>query len=432
MIDVLVLDKNLNVAGIVDSYKSLIWANRYNDIGDCELYLDASMEYIDLLRDGYYLYRKDDEMICQIRKIEIDTSEINGNFLIVSGVDAKAFFDMRIVWEMATCNGKVEDFIRSMIEKSCTRPSNTARTMRKENGVALFHLGAKAGFTEVTNEQVSYKNVGEKIREYCKSYKWGYKVTLDQDSKSLYFYLYKGRDLSDNVIFSDQFENLSSTKYVDDKSNMGNVALVGGSGEGADRLKETYGVASSLERFEKFIDAKDIAKVITWEELTNAYPLIADGGEGYLDGLNYKMRTIDIQVFTAAQLSWLQTNYSGGTLVTVDGQQYWRVSDIRIAAVASSTPDNSTQCTLLTVIYKMYLLQRGYEKMADYGEMVAFEGSVIPDVTFVYKEDYTLGDIVRVKNEFGITASARIVEVVEVMDDTGYSVQPKFEYTEVL
>ena len=144
------------------------------------------------------------------------------------------------------------------------------------------------------------------------------------------------------------------------------------------------------------------------------------------------MRTIDIQIFDSAQAHWLATNYPSGTLVTVDGQEYWRVADIRIASVTTSTPDNTTPATLLNVIYYMYLLNRGQEKLADFGELVTFEGSVVPDVTFVYKKDYNLGDVVTVENEFGITAEARIVEVVEVMDDTGYSVQPKFEYTEVL
>ena len=50
-------------------------------------------------------------------------------------------------------------------------------------------------------------------------------------------------------------------------------------------------------------------------------------------------------------------------------------------------------------------------------------------MTFVYKTDYNLGDVVTVENEYGISVGARIVEVVEVDDDNGYSVQPKFENT---
>jgi hypothetical protein len=76
----------------------------------------------------------------------------------------------------------------------------------------------------------------------------------------------------------------------------------------------------------------------------------------------------------------------------------------------------------------VYLLNRGYEKLADYGERITFAGTVEPDVTFEYKKDYFLGDIVTVQNSYGITVPVRIVEIIEVNDDNGYSLQPKFEY----
>ena len=64
----------------------------------------------------------------------------------------------------------------------------------------------------------------------------------------------------------------------------------------------------------------------------------------------------------------------------------------------------------------------------DYGEKITFAGTVEPDVTFEYKTDYFLGDIVTVQNSYGVTVPVRIVEIIEVNDDNGYSLQPKFEY----
>ena len=66
--------------------------------------------------------------------------------------------------------------------------------------------------------------------------------------------------------------------------------------------------------------------------------------------------------------------------------------------------------------------------MAEYGSLTSFEGTIEPNTTFVFKQDYFLGDIVTVENEYGISVEARIVEVVEVSDDNGYYVEPKFEY----
>ena len=430
MIDIYVLDKNLSLVGIVDAYKSLIWANRYSEVGDCELYLEASQENINLLRDGYYLIRSDDEMVCQIRKIEIDTSADEGNYLIVTGTDTKAFLDQRVIWSMMTCTGNVEDFIRSIVQNSSCTPALSGRQFQKANGQQLIFLGDKANFSEVTTEQVSYKNVGEKIREYCETYKWGYRFVLS--NCTLWFQLYKGTDRSNEVIFSDDYENLSSTKYVDDKTNMGNVAIVAGAGEGSARARNVYGYAESVDRYEKFVDAKDIARQISWSELTAIYPTTDSGGQGYLSGYTYKLNYLNVQIVDSDQLTWLQTNFPTGQIVTIDGNQFYQVYNEVIATLQTTTPDDDSPVTLQDLVYSVYLLNRGAENLAEFGEVKTFEGSVIPDVTFTYKKDYFLGDIVSVENEYGIQANARIVEVVEVMDENGYSVEPKFSNMEVV
>lgn len=431
MIDIYVLDKDLDAIGIIDAYKSLIWANRYYAVGDCELYLEASDANIELLQNGNYLIRSDDNMVCRINRIEVDTSSSEGNYLIVNGTDTKSFLDQRIVWSTMTCDGSVENFARSLVNSTLITPSLSARRLQKSDGTALLQLGTAVGFTEVTTEQVTYKNVGEKIREYCKTYEWGYRVVMD--SGRLWFQLYKGTDRSNEVFFSDDYENLSSTKYVNDKTNMGNIALVAGEGEGPARSKNVYGYAEGIDRYEQFVDAKDIAKSITWEELTAIYPTTDQGGQGYISGSSstgytYNMNYINIQVLDSDQLTWLQTNYPSGQIVTIDGNQYYQVYNEAIADIPTNSPEDDTTVTLRALIYSVYLLTRGAEQLSAFGETESFEGSVIPNITFVYKQDYFLGDIVSVENEYGLSANARIVEVVEVVDENGYSMEPNFEY----
>ena len=434
--DVYVLDKNLQPIGLFDTYRSLIWANRYNKVGDCELYVDASVENFQLLSMGNYLTRFDseDSMTCRIKKIELDTDAEAGNYLIVTGTDSKSMLDQRIVWSMMNADGNTENFIRSMVNLTCINPALPARKMLKPNGNLLIQLGNLAGFTEVTTEQVTYKNVGEKIRDYCQTNKWGYRCVLSNGA--LWFQLYAGTDRSGEVIFSDQYENLSSTKYVDDATNMGNVALVAGSGEGSDRSQNVSGYAEGVDRYEIFVDAKDIAQNITWEELTDMYPTTDSGGQGYIasqgDGYVYKMNYLNVQIVDPDQLAQLKINYPTGQEITIDGEAYYQVYNAIIANLPSDAPEDGDSVELWAIVYEVYLLNRGYEKLAEYGEKVSFEGSIIPDVTFVYKQDYFLGDIVSVENEYGIQADARIIEIVEVNDENGYSVEPKFEYVDTL
>ena len=46
-------------------------------------------------------------------------------------------------------------------------------------------------------------------------------------------------------------------------------------------------------------------------------------------------------------------------------------------------------------------------------------------------EDYTLGDIVTVENEYGIRKNARVAAIMETWDDEGYTAVPTFENVEV-
>ena len=428
--DIYVLDGNLSLIYIIDTYKSCIWANRYYAVGDCEVYLPARPELMGILVKGNYLVRTDDDMVCRIKRIELDTDSENGDYLIVTGKDSKDLCDQRIIWTTMTCNGNLETFIRTLVNTSLINPSMPARKVLKPDTTPLLSLGTAAGFTDVLSEQVSYKGLGEKIREYCQKYGWGYKVVLS--GSSLQWVLYKGTDRTDSVFFSDDYENLITTSYVDDVQNMGNVSLVGGEGEGSARSMSTSGYAESTDRYEIFVDAKDITHIVSWSDLTTTYPLESAGGQGYIvtsgDKYYYNLRKLDIQIVDADQLAKLQAQYPSGTVVTVDGVQYYRITNVTIADLPSQSPENTDNVTLMDVIYSVYLLNRGYERLAEYGEKITFAGTVEPDVTFEYKKDYYLGDIVTVQNSYGITVPVRIVEIIEVNDDNGYSLQPKFEY----
>ena len=430
MIEIYVLDGDLNQIGIIDTYVSLLWVNRYKSEGDCELYVEATNELLSLLKKGNYLSRADDDMVCRIERIELDTDAENGNYLIVTGYDVKKILDQRIIWSQSNVDGNVEDYIRNIVYKSVVNPNLSARAITNASGRQNFFLGDKANFTEVTTQQASYQKVSEKIKEFCTSYEWGYKVIVDIGN--FYFILYKGTDRSDSVIFADEFENLISTKYTEDSSHLANVALVAGEGEGSSRSRNVSGYAEGLNRNEIYVDARDISRIITYGDLIEMYPLASSGGQGYIDTVGgvvgYYMGYINIPIVDDNQLEWLQLNYPNGTVITISGQRYYQTYDALIADLESATPQSGDNVSLRDIIYSVYLLNRGYEKLAEYGFVATYEGSVEPNITFKYKQDYFLGDKVSVRNEFGIEGRARIVEVMEVCDDNGYRVEPRFEY----
>ena len=55
-----------------------------------------------------------------------------------------------------------------------------------------------------------------------------------------------------------------------------------------------------------------------------------------------------------------------------------------------------------------------------------FEGEIAPDVNYKYREDYDIGDKIRIKTDIGIQKDVRILEAVETFDSDGYNIEVKF------
>lgn len=55
-----------------------------------------------------------------------------------------------------------------------------------------------------------------------------------------------------------------------------------------------------------------------------------------------------------------------------------------------------------------------------------FEGEIAPDVNYTYREDYDVGDKIRIKTDIGIQKDVRILEAVETFDSDGYNIEVKF------
>lgn len=447
-----VLNKNLEKIAIIDIYQSVIWANRYNDLGDCELHVKPTVENLQLYQIGYYLARHDDDMVCRINKIEIDTNVQTGNTLIVRGVDVKSFLDQRIVWNTYNANTTTEAFLRELVYSSMVSSNiPVERVMTKQNGTALIELDTIAGFADTIKEQVSYKNVGEKVREICKEKKWGYYIKLGTASQGtprtvFKFGLYAGTDKTDSVIFSPMFDNLKESKYILDASRIGNTSLIGGQGNGTERIMTDVGAdqnpnsyKTGVDRYEVFIDAKDIPTTITWGELIAAYPQGTGGNTGYISYKEgqyyYRMHLLSIPVYSDTQANALHSEYPNGDfthnrkIFTVDEAGQIGTGAI-IADLPSGNPQSTDSVTLRDGLYDLYLINRALEKMAETTVTTSFDGSIIPNVNYTYRIDYNLGDIVTVKNEFGISKAVRIIEALESESPTGNVLEIKYETRE--
>ena len=355
------LDWNLNILKMIESYMSVIWAERFYTSGDFELYLPDTRENSEMFQitDGHamYLMRLDDPTkVGIIENIKhLDKAE-EGKMLLVSGHTDDYFLHYRLILEQVTYTGNVEQAIRHMITNAfiASELGFSLRTSDK------FLLGPTIGLTDDISVQYQGQYIDEELAKLCQQYEFGYQTTYDKDTKKFTFNLIQSTDRSMDqtavtpVIFSGFMNNVSSQES--EKHLPINAAYAYGQGNGAFKFSNGYTdpslINNGLERREGYVDAEDISNQ-------------ADA----LLGVNYAA------ILTRQAQAAVDRSKNGSDTATAD---------------------------------------------------------VLPDVTYKYGVDYNLGDIVQVivndANGIG-TASykQRIIEVIEAVDETGYTCIPTFE-----
>ena len=95
-----------------------------------------------------------------------------------------------------------------------------------------------------------------------------------------------------------------------------------------------------------------------------------------------------------------------------------------------SVSSNGEIITLET--YTQMLESYGNEQLAAIQKTQSFEGEIEPNGIYRLNVDYFLGDIVEVRNEKGVSATPRIIEIIYSEDANGVSVVPTFSEWEVI
>lgn len=99
----------------------------------------------------------------------------------------------------------------------------------------------------------------------------------------------------------------------------------------------------------------------------------------------------------------------------------WQRRELMVDARDISSKDMTTEQ------YQSALIQRGNEKLAEYGIVECLEATTLPYVNFAYKTDYDLGDIVTVrKKAWGLEMDKRITEIQEIYENGSFSIVPTF------
>lgn len=254
------LNTSLDAVSIVDDYESVIWTDRYQEYGDFEIYTPVTPDVLDMFKQDYYLLNRDSEHVMIIEKLLIKTDVELGNHITVTGRSLESILMRRIVWKQRILSGNLQNGIKTLLNENVISPSDSDRKIDN----FIFEESTDERITKLTiDTQYTGDELYDVIVKLCKENDIGFKITLN-DNKQFVFKLYMGTDRSYEqtetpyVMFSPNFENIVNSNYIESKSALKNVTLIGGEGEGSARRYTTVGSAKGLDRRELFTDARDI------------------------------------------------------------------------------------------------------------------------------------------------------------------------------
>lgn len=264
-----------NIVGIIDTAISIIWRSVFFGVGDFEIHAKATPELLTLLQAGRYITRPDNDEVGIIENIYIPADVENGTTITASGRFVKSILDRRIIYNL-TGNSNKATVLRGNVERAVrevVKNNAIACEFDSRRNIPVLALGdlANIPFTIIDDngadaeKQVTNENLLTYTDGVLTEYGIAAKCIL---RNGIFLYtVYGGADRSVGnvgnapVIFSTEFDNLTSSEYTYDGTTEKNVALIGGEGEGVERFYSLIAHSENgLQRRETFIDAKGISK----------------------------------------------------------------------------------------------------------------------------------------------------------------------------
>lgn len=347
----LIMNENFETIGVLDTFESLIWTDRFSAYGDFEIYTSANKSIIDIAKPNYYLWSESSEHSMIIEDLNLEASVEFGNHYTVTGRSLESILTRRIVWKQTVLDGYLEGQIKKLLNENVIAPSDQNRKIPN-----FVFEESEDPFIEALQIQSQFTGdvVYDAIKKICDTVNIGFKITFN-DQNQFVFKLYSGSDRSYDqisnpyVVFSPNFENIINSNYTESYRALATVGLVAGEGEGSARKTAVVGdnTSSGMNRRETFIDARDISSQVDGGTLTNAQ-------------------------------------------------------------------------------YNSMLVSRGNERMTENTVVKAFDGEVETTKLYHYGEDFFMGDIVQLENEYGSNSKVRITEYIYSENKEGYSAYPTF------
>lgn len=252
--EIYILDRNLNIVGVISTYDSILWTEKVHEPGNIKAVFVFTDKMNRILQRGYLLYKTDELQPAVITRKTLKLNKYGQQTITIQGYMVTRYFRQRIIWKKMIMKGTPEQLMRQMVQEQIIAPEDETRK------IPLIELGDLQNFDmDEVEKQITYDNLQEALTDMSKTTELGYRLRLDYARKKLVFEVYRGTNRTQGTehpcIFTRKFKNVFTQEYNEDEGNYKNVCLVGGPGEDTDRVLVTVGSGAGLDRYEMFYNA---------------------------------------------------------------------------------------------------------------------------------------------------------------------------------
>lgn len=341
-----IMTRDFQIIDQIDVYSSLQITRSWHGIGSIELRINRYLKGANELTRGRIIFPHNQlHKAYQIkhREIELDENGKASENWIIRALPLKSWMGQRITYPPShTSNDNkqavAETVMRHYVTNNVINPVDGNRRMED----IILDTNQLRG--ENVSWQSRYKNLAEEQSEISLLCGLGWNVDIDKDQMKFVFKVLEGRDLTAGqsvlppAIFSPEFNTLGQLSYTESELNFKNYAVVAGQGEGVDRRIIEVGQSSGHDRYELFVDARDVSEETDIEDTDPIPRPVAEIEADLINRGNQKLAEYEQEIYlegqalTKSRLTY-EKDYELGDVVTLQNREWGVTLDARITEV---------------------------------------------------------------------------------------------------
>jgi hypothetical protein len=291
MAELYILNDAFQRIEIVEKFESLIWTERYSEVGDFTLLIDPRIAEQPLAQPGTLLALNGSDRVMELRTVESTTDEEGKRLLKATGSSIESWLHDRPNQSAfasgaapieVSKTGTPGDIIRAFFFEICKTNTNIVPdNIQYLEAITISNFtGAIAEPTTSITYRKPMDTLFNTIKELADPWDLGFRLIRVADDSKLYFEVYTGFDRTSgqtarpSVIFSTDLDNLDNTAEVNSNAILKTVAYVYHKNGSRIVYGDGYDVnTTGSARRALIVDANDLDQTLSGAALNTALDL---------------------------------------------------------------------------------------------------------------------------------------------------------------